>query len=111
MSRLFVEHRSAAVHEGTAILRAMMKQTVFIAAALAFAGPAALADEFPAGPMHDKVATACTQCHGGDVVAGQRLNRDGWADMVARMIANGAQISEADQPKVVNYLAASFPAK
>jgi hypothetical protein len=103
--------RSAAVQERTAILRAMMRYLAFIAAALAVAGPTAHADEFPAGPAHDKVAQASTQCHGGDVIAGQRLSRDGWADTVARMVANGAQISEADQPRIVDYLAANFPAK
>jgi hypothetical protein len=71
----------------------------------------ASADDLPPGPAHDKVQQACTQCHGLDVVVGQRMSRDGWADTVARMIGNGAPITGADQPKIVDYLARNFPAK
>lgn len=82
-----------------------------VAANLLAATTSAQADDFPPGALHDKVAQACTQCHGADQIAGQRMSRDGWRDTVARMVANGAQISDADQARIVGYLAASFPAK
>jgi len=90
----------------------MQLRTFVVIAALAGSTlGSAHADELPPGPSHDKVAQACTQCHGLDVIAGQRMSRDGWADTVARMIGNGAPITAADQPKIVDYLARNFPAK
>jgi hypothetical protein len=83
---------------------------VFFGAGLMLAAGAAQADDFPAGPMHDKVVQACTQCHDGGVVTSQHKTRDDWAQTVTTMISNGANIADADYDKTVDYLAKSFPA-
>jgi competence protein ComEA len=84
---------------------------VFFGAGLVLAAGAAQADDFPAGDMHDKVAKTCTQCHASGVVTSQQKTRDDWAQTVTTMISNGADVSDADFDKVVDYLAKSFPAK
>lgn len=67
------------------------------------------AESFPPGQMRDVVASACTQCHSGDVVTSQQKSRGEWADTVGQMVANGAVIPQANYDKVVDYLAANFP--
>ncbi len=88
-----------------------MMRTLPMLTAVILSSSAVLADDFPNRPGHDLVASACTQCHGAGQVTSQRLSRDGWADTVARMVANGAPINDTDQGKITDYLAASFPAK
>lgn len=83
---------------------------VFFGLSVMLAAGAAQADDFPAGPMHDKVVQACTQCHASGIVTSQHKSRDGWADTVTTMISNGANITDADYDKTVDYLAKSFPA-
>lgn len=78
---------------------------------LLMAASAAQADDFPAGPMHDTVQKACTQCHSGDLVTSQAKTRDGWVSTVNQMVANGAPVTDAEFDKVVDYLTANYPAK
>ena len=54
--------------------------------------------------------TSCTSCHGADLVSDQRMTRDEWTGVVQRMMAIGAQVSEADFPQLVDYLAKTYPA-
>jgi Zn-dependent alcohol dehydrogenase len=91
--------------------KAMRVSGVFFGLAAVLAASVAQADDFPAGDMHDKVSQACTQCHAADVVVSQHKSRDDWAQTVTTMISNGANITDADYDKTVDYLAKSFPAK
>lgn len=84
------------------------------AAAFVLAATPALAqgaDPFPPGEGHDTVVKACVQCHGADVITGTGKSREEWTTTVSTMVNNGAVVSDADFPKVVDYLAKSFPAK
>ena len=89
----------------------MMRVSGLIAGFVVLAAGAARADTLPPGPMHDTVAKACAQCHSADVVSSQRKTRAAWADTVNQMVAHGAQVSDAEFDKVVNYLARNFAAK
>ena len=89
----------------------MKRVSGLMAALLLTTTVAAQADTLPPGPGRDMVAKACAQCHSADVVSAQRKTRADWADTVTQMVASGAQVSDADFDKVVNYLAVSFPAK
>ncbi len=82
-----------------------------IAGFVLIAASAAQADTLPPGPMHDTVSKACAQCHSADVVSSQRKTRAAWSDTVTQMMANGAQVSDADFDKVVDYLAVNFGSK
>jgi hypothetical protein len=64
---------------------------------------------FPYGPGVEAINTNCVACHSVDHVMNQpRLSRDGWEDVVKKMVrAYKAPISPEDQEKIVNYLAST----
>jgi mono/diheme cytochrome c family protein len=66
------------------------------------------AASLPDGPGKDKVATACSGCHGLDQVINQRQTAERWTDIVTRMATNGAPVADSDFDVIVNYLAANF---
>ena len=68
-------------------------------------GACAQAQELPEGQGKALVQTACTQCHGIDVIVRQRRSREDWTDVVSRMIGNGAELSDEDYSQVIQYLA------
>lgn len=68
-------------------------------------GASAYAQELPEGQGKALVQSACTQCHGIDVIVRQPRSRDDWTDVVSRMVGNGAQLSDEDYNQVVQYLA------
>lgn len=68
-------------------------------------GASAQAQELPEGQGKAAVLTACTQCHGIDVIVRQPRSRDEWMDVVSRMVGNGAQLSDDDYNLVIEYLA------
>lgn len=65
----------------------------------------AQAQELPEGQGKELVQSACTQCHGIDVIVRQRRSRDDWTETVSRMVGNGAQLSDEDYNQVIQYLA------
>jgi len=110
LNRTGIAPRSAPVHFGPHLIEFLEKdmQVMRVLALVLFSGTAS-AQPFPAGMMRDVVTQACTQCHAADVVTSQVKTRDEWAGTVSQMIANGANVSEGDYDKVVDYLAANFP--
>ena len=66
------------------------------------------ASNLPDGPGKDKVAAACSGCHGLGQVMGQHQTAERWADIVSRMVNNGAPIADSDFDAIVSYLAANF---
>ena len=103
-----------------------MKQSVFVSlAAIATLGLVAvraqpvaykLPDEtaaFKPGPNLELVQNNCTACHSADYVNTQprtfKSKKDFWQAEVTKMIKTyGAPIDEADVPKIVEYLAATY---
>jgi len=65
----------------------------------------ARAQELPEGPGKALVQSACTQCHGIDVIVRQPRSRDDWTEVVSRMVGNGAELSDEDYNQVIQYLA------
>src|SRR5262249_16816723 len=68
------------------------------------AGPKAL----PAGPGHDIVAVACSQCHGLNAFTWLRQGDQAWRHQVYDMILRGSQISPSEIDTVVTYLTTNF---
>jgi len=69
--------------------------------------------QFKPGPNLEVVKNNCSGCHSADYVKIQPQNvkskKDFWQAEVTKMIkVYGASIDEADVPKIVDYLAATY---
>ena len=80
------------------------------AQAPAQSAPAAADGAMPDGPDRVMVTKTCTACHLASQVTAQRKTKDHWAATVDQMISFGAQVSDDDYPKIVDYLSAHFGA-
>jgi hypothetical protein len=68
---------------------------------------------FKPGPNLDVVQNNCTGCHSADYIRTQprevKSRKDFWQAEVTKMIkVYGAPISDADVPRIVEYLAATY---
>jgi cytochrome c5 len=66
------------------------------------------AGQTPQDRAAEIVKTGCTQCHGMDLIARQRLTRAGWDREVAKMIGWGAAVDLSQAGEVAAYLAAQY---
>lgn len=71
----------------------------------------AAGQDLPEGPGADIARNQCTTCHEADLIRSQRLTRLGWTREVDKMIRWGATVPDADKEKLIDYLAANFPAR
>ena len=60
--------------------------------------------ELPEAPGKAQTLTACTQCHGVDVLLAQKRTHDEWLEVVSRMVGNGASLTDQEYETVVSYL-------
>jgi hypothetical protein len=65
--------------------------------------------DLPAGPVQDKVRTACTECHDSRIIQQQRLGSKAWTKEVDKMIKWGAVVDLADRNAFIDYLSTNFP--
>jgi cytochrome c5 len=70
------------------------------------AAPPAIA--WPAGPGKALVETRCLICHGGEIVATQRLTAAQWDREVEKMAGWGAPLAPEERRVLAAYLAAHF---
>jgi mono/diheme cytochrome c family protein len=68
---------------------------------------------FKPGPNLEVVQNNCTACHSADYIntqpRGPKFKKDFWQAEVTKMIkVYGAPIDDADVPKIVDYLAATY---
>ena len=63
----------------------------------------------PAGPIRDKVTTACTECHESRIILQQRLGKGAWTKEVDKMVKWGAVVDPADRDAFIDYLSINFP--
>jgi mono/diheme cytochrome c family protein len=57
------------------------------------------------------LADTCGSCHGLDLLDGLNLKKDEWNDVVNRMVAKGADLTEKQTPVIVDYLARFYGPK
>jgi len=86
--------------------------TAVHAAPVSYTLPEETAD-FKPGPNRDVVKANCSACHSADYVQtqprGEKFKKDFWQAEVTKMIkVYGAPIDDADVPKIVEYLTASY---
>lgn len=78
-----------------------------LAAVAAFSSAAPATAQDPAGT----VMSACTRCHNTQRICANLGAKDkaAWNTTVTRMMGKGAQVSEAEKPAVVDWLATQQP--
>jgi competence ComEA-like helix-hairpin-helix protein len=66
------------------------------------------ASELPEGKGKDVVADTCSECHSVRRIEAQRLDEEGWKNILREMTENGASIEQADRATIVEYLTKNF---
>lgn len=77
-------------------------------AALRAAGVPQVTRALPPGEGVARVRAICTACHGPELIAQQRLSRDGWSREIDKMAGWGAGVPPGDRDVLLNYLASFF---
>lgn len=77
-------------------------------ASLATAGAVQAQDVFPDGPGKDVTVRVCGTCHPAARGAAVRLTRDGWMDVIGKMVGLGAKGTDEELTAVLDYLATHF---
>lgn len=65
-------------------------------------------DPLPEGAAKPIVQRACTTCHTVKMITNKRATQEEWAKTVDDMTNRGAQLSDDEIDKVIDYLAANF---
>ena len=65
----------------------------------------------PDAPGRDVTVKLCGSCHAAETVASVRLSPEGWREVIARMVAAGAQGTEQELETVFQYVSTQFPAE
>ena len=69
---------------------------------------AAIAQGLPPGNGQAVVQSACTACHGIDVIVSEHHTPDEWRDVVSEMVGNGASLTDDQFATVVKYLSTTL---
>ena len=65
-------------------------------------------DQLPDAPGKEQVVNICSKCHEPQRVAALRLTREGWEEVIAKMISLGVKASDDDLKQITDYLAENF---
>ena len=65
--------------------------------------------EFPVAPGRDTTLRLCSKCHSPNNILATGRTRQGWTDIITKMVDFGAQGSDEEFTQVLDYLTASFP--
>ena len=63
----------------------------------------------PEAPGRDVTIRRCGNCHPAETVASERFTPEGWREVIARMVAAGAEGTKQDLETVFQYLSTQFP--
>ena len=63
----------------------------------------------PDAPGKDVTARVCANCHAAETVASVRHTPEGWRDVIAKMVAAGAEGTEQEFETAFVYLSTQFP--
>ena len=64
--------------------------------------------QLPAGPGQAETIRLCGTCHPPERGASVRLTREGWEDVIAKMVGLGAKGTDAELDAVLEYLSTHF---
>jgi competence ComEA-like helix-hairpin-helix protein len=68
-------------------------------------------DVLPDAPGKEITVKVCAGCHAAETVASVRHTPEGWRDVIAKMVAAGAEGTEQELETVLQYLSGQFPAE
>ena len=68
----------------------------------------ALRASMPPGDARDLTIRVCAVCHEPQRAGSLRLTRQGWEDVVAKMVGIGARATEAELAQIIDYLATNY---
>ena len=89
------------------VLACVVIALVFSLALAACGGPK---EEAPAAMDGEAlVEERCTKCHPLSVVTSAQKSAEGWKATVERMVQKGAELNEAEQEAVIDYLTEAYP--
>lgn len=66
------------------------------------------ASTLPDGPGKAEAERVCSACHAPNVFTHQRHDKAGWSTIINQMIAKGADGSDDDFAKILDYLVTNF---
>jgi competence ComEA-like helix-hairpin-helix protein len=94
-------------------MREFLFATVVIVLLVAASGPpgsmVAAQNVLPDAPGRDVTEKLCASCHAAETVASVRHTPEGWRDVIAKMVAAGAEGTEQEFESVFQYLSTQFP--
>lgn len=94
-------------------MRAFFLATVVIVLLVDASGPPgsmrAAQDVLPDAPGKDVTVRLCASCHAAETVASVRHAPEGWRDVIAKMVAAGAEGTEQELESVFQYVSTQFP--
>jgi competence protein ComEA len=64
----------------------------------------------PDAPGREVTVKVCGSCHAPETVASVRHSPEGWREVIARMVAAGAQATPQERDTVFQYVSTQFPA-
>jgi competence ComEA-like helix-hairpin-helix protein len=96
--------------ENNDILWRMKRPGILTAAALTLAAASA-AQTLPEAPGREMFEAVCSECHEPTKVIGQHKTKAEWQSKVTEMLQEDQDVTQQEREVIVNYLAASFPAK
>lgn len=70
-----------------------------------------LKNGWPGGKGLDTLLQDCSGCHSPALVKNERHDAQGWDNVIGVMVGRGAQVSDADQDAIRDYLAHNFGPK
>ena len=82
---------------------------VLLGASSGSPGMLAAQDVLPDAPGRDVTVRVCANCHAAETVASVRHTPEGWRDVIAKMVAAGAEGTEQELETVFQYLSTQFP--
>jgi len=88
--------------------RSLVGTALAIAFSVAGATSGHAQDQLPDAPGKDQVVNVCGKCHEPQRVAALRLTREGWEEVVAKMVSLGAKAGDDELKQITDYLAESF---
>ena len=84
---------------------------LLVAASESPGGMLAAQNVLPDAPGRDITVEVCANCHAAETVASVRHTPEGWRDVIAKMVAAGAEGTEQELETVFQYLSTQFPAE